>query len=262
MKSKFTSNPILILLLLAFLMLSCKNDTKANNTNIDNEINLDEAKTNEMFLNTLQTGEPVEEDEVMTGSFILDDDDRYQAVYSSQNYETFYELYAKPIFDGDYLTDIKFRIVNYKGPVDIGFVDLEQTKNELKYSKKDKTLRLSLLVKGLPLKSNITKTLALKNKIHKDSIKRFNVYRTLIPMTGVGDTNAMYLGVFDNEFFYRSGLGKPVERELKPGHYGYKHPKSENNSMVDYTHDIADKEVIIILGKDSNCHTSTLVVKN
>ncbi|QMU64894.1 MAG: hypothetical protein GKR88_11725 [Flavobacteriaceae bacterium] len=210
MRNKFT---IAITFFTLFLFLSCKVcKIKLNNKQ--------EAGTSANF----------------SGSYMLQENDRYQILYASQNYGTFYSVYSKFFFKNDYLEKIEFKIINYKGLVNIGFLDCKNgcIRSDLT---KNGTLKIDLPVKGMAQKSTI---LYKPNaKIHIDSLQNIFVQRHLVKLNTKGErTNK---GVFDTEYYYRSG-NFTDSRKIRPG-------------MVA---DSIKRDSITLFAISNNCHSSIL----
>ena len=153
----------------------------------------------------------------LIGYINLNDTENYQAIYNSQLYGTFFSIYAKftkvksakdDMLDHHKLEKIDFKIINYKGLLNIGIVDAGDLEN---LGDKHK-IRLQVQALG---GSNC---ISVSCKNYKIKIKdTFIVERELIKMHRNGE--ALYAGLFDDEFYYREGLpnnGEYKERSPKP----------------------------------------------
>jgi hypothetical protein len=130
--------------------------------------------------------------------------DRNQFIYGSQSYETSYAIYAKfnvqPSNVTDHVTikDIEYRIINYKGILNIGF----HSEPFLSYDEKKRILHIGVEVIGASNNDFLVKNQNLE--INKNCLQ-LSVNRKLIPLDG-GDGSAQYHhGLFDSEFHYRDG---------------------------------------------------------
>lgn len=195
-----------------------------------------------------------------TGSFQLDDAGRFQQVYSSQNYGTFYELYAKCNLKNDYVTSIDLEIINFKGPMNIGFATSNKLKSKIKFpsANSDSIMGLHLVVKGLG--SYHKKTIPLPKKVHKDSIKHFNIVRTLMPLNSDIKLKTENQ-VFDDEFYYRSGIGEPMKRNYKEGQYNPDDPDIDFSEFIEQINSDLD---IHPLGNSGKCYKAqnNVYIKN
>ena len=149
----------------------------------------------------------------LSGSFIINDFSRMQSLYSSQNYGTFYEVYALCNFENDLLKSIDLKLVNYKGPINIGFLNKLGGNCKLKFDLKSKTLCLILVVKGLG--NYDSTTITVNENVPIDEIDEFNTYRLLMPLNVNSD--GLENNVFDEEYYYRSGISTIDSREKRDG---------------------------------------------
>lgn len=150
-------------------------------------------------------------------NILLRDGIGYQDVYSSQNYGTFYTIYMK--FNCSInknivnLTDIKFKIVNYKGTINLGIKTADYHINE-----KTGEVQFNITVQALRRRKKskvITCELNL-NEIGSSLV----INRILIPMKGFKsdrNPNSYNATIFDEEFYYRDGPENPDSRELQGG---------------------------------------------
>jgi hypothetical protein len=204
-----------ILFFLAFnaILVSCNPEVTSSTSNKDGTSKETGKETNDGV--TMASQELMSDTYV--GSFIIKEEDKYQAIYSSQNYDTFYQIYCKPhvSLTNDTLDSLEFRIINYKGPINIGFAENDEHKSEADYE--EGILGLKLVVKG---NSNIySKVIDLRDKnIKKEALTTLFIYRVLLRLS---EGKAMSLGgIFDSEFHTRSGFDT-LSKRLVPGLEGY-----------------------------------------
>ncbi len=180
---------------------------------------------------------------------------RFQQVYASQVYGTFFTVQARfqtaerenP--EGDYFIEkMDFEVINYKGILDIGLVDI-QGPNSFRDKVEDPTLQifqLQMRAMGPQQSENIpeyTKSgVAINAWISKGQVLQF--VRTLVKLHD--DETPLAGGIFDSEFYYREGLRKsnnydPIEpkpqtsMDERSDSYNYSSgalcPKSKNYVM-------------------------------
>ena len=209
-----------------------------------------------------------------TGSYFISETNRFQSVYSSQNYGVFYELYTKANFHKEEKIDViksfEFIIVNYKGPLNLGFADLDIKKDELFHNKEDQVLGLRIVLSGKNNKNYLKIEVPESWGVTKKNIKQLNVFRMLVPLNGLKLKNAMEGNIFDTEFYERNGIYITRKKIVPSGNYDFDDennfgPAIEKIATPDFANNILNlnnKEGdISILAKDSNCYTSSMFVK-
>ncbi len=151
-----------------------------------------------------------------SGAINLKNEQGFQEIYSSQNYGTFYSIYIS--FDSEkdetdekiiLLKNIKFKIVNYKGIINLGIVDVmwnpKITREEVGFK---------IMVEGMAKDKTF---LFPTNKVFKIDTSRFSKFvieRELLEMSFFDKTkNPNDNLVFDNEFYYRDGLDFNITHE-------------------------------------------------
>jgi len=145
------------------------------------------------------------------GNLNLNEKNCYQVCYSSQLYGTFFSVFAK--FDcvkngKDYtLNKIEFKVINYKGILDIGIVNVSG------FAPGTKNHTIKLEVKAMGGNQDITFNCA--GQIVKEN-DWLIIERTLLPIHN--NTDPIRNNVFDDEFFYREGLhnGNYDQRQPAP----------------------------------------------
>ena len=176
----------------------------------------------------------------LTGSFILQpESERYQVIFASQNYGTFYAFYAKLNFAKDHLESIDFKLVNYKGIINLGFLNNNDRGIKFDFSPETGTLDIEIIIKGLT-QNYETNKLYIGESISANDIKNIFIARKLKRMANNGSEID---GVFDNEFHYRSGN---IKNERKP-----RVSWEEENQKIDF-----EKKAF-----DGNCDFSKLETK-
>jgi hypothetical protein len=203
----------------------------------------------------------------LIGSFVIkngknkEEKHPFMAVYSSQNYGTFYQVYCRPVFDEskqEFLKFLEFKIVNYKGPINLGLE--HKNKFEVDYDGSG-TLGVKLAVKANG--PNQLVRINVRNwNIQKEGLKALNIYRVLSKMYS-GNIAIQRNRMFDSEFYTRSGLGVPIKKKLVPGLEGYENDESDiikdeynmkNLLLIDPSKDIN------LLGAGLNCYSATNMV--
>lgn len=161
-----------------------------------------------------------------SGSLLINENEklknRFQIIFSSSSYGTDYSVYAqfnceKIKNDNENIrVNIVFKIINYKGIINIGFDENEVT---YEYDNKKETLDIKLHVKGLGSK------LKSHNKKHNVILPRHKnievlVDRKLSTLSGkpasAGNSveDCFVNGVFDNNYYYREGNFFQVRKDF------------------------------------------------
>ncbi len=155
----------------------------------------------------------------------------YQFLYASQLYQTIFAVYGTFNFekcsskDKICLKDVTLRLVNYKGPINLGLTDLEC----LNYYDNSQGHNIYFGVQACSKKLQKTVTCEEKIEIVQGEPTRVTFNRILIPMDGkLFDPKNRPTPIplkeeqeyFDEEFHFRDNpnLGN---RPLMPGMYGY-----------------------------------------
>lgn len=188
----------------------------------------------------------------------------YHLLYGSQLYNTLFAIYGKFIFDLDatgaicYLQRIDFKLVNYKGTVNIGFAKEDILSNEAED-------QLYVFVQGLRRKTIHGYAFKKPMEIERGNRCPLVINRILNPLKGetfdVDNVASRRITsrdyemldmddgekVFDNEFKYRDGLGY-LDRPLQPGMLGYEKSKETKDGKS------------YLLGSP-RCHQSNVMLK-
>lgn len=137
-------------------------------------------------------------------SLTPEDRKKFQVVYSSQLYGTFFSVYACFKFTdtkvgGDFEL-VTFKIHNYKGPINIGIKEVVYDSTEQQFL---------ITVQGLgESKDDFEKVATFKNGISFSASKPMKFERKLVPLNDRdSDSNHMPFkhGFFDSEFYKRDG---------------------------------------------------------
>ncbi len=153
-----------------------------------------------------------------------EENQRFQAIYASQRYGTFYGLYGKFNIEKrgkkTLLHRIDLKLLNYKGILDIS---IETDEDSVAIDEKAKELNRNIPVILLKVKvkakiqdPNYESYVQPPKPIEITPGTFFSVITDVIPMgfNKDEDRKGAYLGgVFDNEFFYRDG-NSFVERKV------------------------------------------------
>lgn len=182
-----------------------------------------------------------------------EENDRYQAVYASQHYGTFYGIYGKfkiEKLNGEILLHrIDLKLINYKGVLNMSMSkELEVDENAKELIRNLHVVLLKVKVQAKLDDSNDESHYIFEKPlpIHKGTF--FSVVSDLIPLCGTkgNEMEPEVCGVFDNEFYYRDGLSNekrkmteiPLEKGDNSGKYkGYKFdsrllPKLDDNGQA------------------------------
>ncbi|MFY0631122.1 MAG: hypothetical protein JXR05_12130 [Flavobacteriaceae bacterium] len=167
-----------------------------------------------------------------------EENDRYQAVYASQRYGTFYGIYGKfkvEKLNGKILLHrIDLKLINYKGVLNMSMnKELEVDENAKELIRNLYVVLLKVKVQAKLDDSNDESHYIFEKPlpIHKGTF--FSVVSELVPLCGTkgSEMEPEVCGVFDNEFYYRDGLSNekrkvseiPLEKGSPDGSYkGYK----------------------------------------
>ncbi|WP_046758505.1 hypothetical protein [Kordia jejudonensis] len=145
---------------------------------------------------------------------------RWQTIYSSVLYGTFFQIYGRFDFDSttNMLMHVEFKIFNYKGAIDLGLVNVKLNYTREYASIYDvpfgfKTIRvLSFDVEIKALHTNDTIKLDINPTYNLKETDKKSIYleidRKLVSLANRG-INFGDKGVFDTEFYYRDGLRAP-----------------------------------------------------
>jgi len=197
-------------------------------------------------------------DDSLVGTFMIPNpekrkDNPYQAIFSSQNYGTFYQVYCKPILaknDNNILEALKFKIVNYRGPLNIGFSETSKYKTSGKFNPDNGNLAIQLVVKANSNESDFTLPVRKEN-IKNGKLNNLNVYRILLKMNP-DDLSTNSIGVFDYEYYDRSGNFR-IKKKKVPGHEDYE-MIPDTQTVVDL--DFLASDEFQILGAGLNCYSA------
>jgi len=142
------------------------------------------------------------------------EDTRFQFVYGSQLYGTFFGLFAKFKFDIDSskqsanIKRIDFELINYKGILNIEIESIDVYPNYEEIETKNDVLYIDLFVKaGIgDHKPTIGYTKEFSKSIKVTNGSYFSIYRTLLPLKSDSDSDQnTYKNVYDSEFHERDG---------------------------------------------------------
>ncbi len=170
--------------------------------------------------------------------------ERFQYVYSSQLYGTFFNIYGKFNYDenSSKLISAQFSIVNYKGAFNIGIKKVNFKGKKLKSikgyeleisNKKSKGFDVEKEVHNF--KSNDNSVNCISFNIHVQALNKNIVSKEILINEIILSSDNQFLEihrkvkpikrkyankiVFDSEYFYRDGLREPLElrREYRDG---------------------------------------------
>jgi len=146
-----------------------------------------------------------------TVSLTPDDNNRFQVVYASQRYGTFFGVFAKfkirKAGDQTLLDQVDFELINFKGPVNISLVKIA-IDTEARERIRDVDLILAKLDFQQAMGLAVTeRSFSFANPIEIKKDSYFSIISDLLPLSGGHDTKVAFVnGFFDSEYFYRDGL--------------------------------------------------------
>lgn len=142
----------------------------------------------------------------LIGYVCPEDQENYQVLYSSQLYGTFFSVYVRfncktTAVDHYVLKSIDFKLINYKGLLDIGIVNIN---GPWEYEEELNHPELKLFnIEVRALSGNENYTLPCENLV----VNRGDYIYTQRTLTRLHDGgNAHANKIFDEEFYYREGL--------------------------------------------------------
>lgn len=140
--------------------------------------------------------------------------DYYQAIYTSQSYGTFYVVYAEFTTEDDndnyYVKNIKLKLVNYKGLINLGIADAT-FKPILDADGHSRGALINLTVKAFENDSFTVSNCDSNHPFPKKDAQLL-VNRNLAAMHS--NKSPLEKGVFDEEFYYRDGIDPRGEKGL------------------------------------------------
>ena len=146
-----------------------------------------------------------------TVSLTPEDNDRFQVVYASQRYGTFFGVFAKFKIRKEenktLMDQIDFELINYKGLVNISLVQID-IDTEAKETIRDVDVILAKLDFQQAMGPAVTeRSFSFANPIEIKSDSYFSIVSDLLPLSGDHNIKEAFVnGFFDSEYFYRDGL--------------------------------------------------------
>ena len=166
-----------------------------------------------------------------------EENNRYQAVYASQHYGTFYGIYGKfkveKQKDEILLHQIDLKLINYKGVLNMSMdTELELDESARELVRDVDVILLKVKTQAKLDNSNDESSYIFEKPLSIQKGTFFSVVNELIPLCGKkgNEMEPEFCGVFDNELFYRDGLSNekrkvteiPLEKGDNSGKYeGY-----------------------------------------
>lgn len=153
-----------------------------------------------------------------SASLALENDQRDQLLLASQNYGTFYCIYAQFEVEKNILKSINFNIINYKGLINLGFLANDEpstdgfpnsNNSKIYVFDEGETLFIGIPVKGGTCNKETffeSKNIYGSKEIDITNITKVIVFRGLVK-NGAKEQDEMF---FDSEFVYRDGIGDNV----------------------------------------------------
>lgn len=157
-------------------------------------------------------------DKILTGTVVVPESKRSQLIYSSQAYNTHFNIFAEFIGDYDIITKMNFEFVNYTGPINLGIVDIGDI--EVTSTNKTNFYILPVTIQGLPEKNKVKTCKEFKNgefKLNSTKANYLIIIRNLKMLKDDRESNSSayqteldpdstFNEVFDSEFFNRDGI--------------------------------------------------------
>ena len=146
-----------------------------------------------------------------TISLSPNDNDRYQAVYASQRYGTFFGIFAKFNIEKKdetiLLHHIDLELINYKGILNLSIVGVEIDVEAREKKRNIPVILLKVYVMAKIERIETEKRVTLDRPLVIQKGMYFSVFSQVLPLSGATNKNAPFVkGVFDDEFHYRDGL--------------------------------------------------------
>lgn len=140
-----------------------------------------------------------------------EENERFQAIYASQRYGTFYGIYGKfniqRIDDAIVLHHIDLELINYKGILNLSIVGAEIDVEARERKRDIPVILLKVYVMAKIDSVESEKQVVLKKPLELKQGMHLSVISETIPLSGSNNKDAPFVkGVFDNEFHYRDGL--------------------------------------------------------
>jgi hypothetical protein len=151
-----------------------------------------------------------------------EENNRYQAIYASQRYGTFFGLYGKFNIEKKgkktLLHGIDLKLMNYKGILNMSIENKPDSiaidEEAVELNRDLNVVLLKVQIRAKINDPNYEGSLRLLHPIEITGGTYFSVISDLIPLCGHKDIKAPYQdGVFDDEFFFRDGISN-VERKV------------------------------------------------
>jgi hypothetical protein len=146
-----------------------------------------------------------------TVSLSPEDNDRFQAVYASQRYGTFFGIFAKfniqKTGKATILHHIDLELINYKGILNLSLVSAEIDVNAREKNRDIPVILLKVYVMAKIDSVETEQQVILDKPLSIQKGMYFSVISETIPLSGSPKKNAPFVkGLFDDEFHYRDGL--------------------------------------------------------
>ncbi len=146
-----------------------------------------------------------------TVSLSPEDNDRFQAVYASQRYGTFFGVFAKFNIQKKgtsiVLYHIDLELINYKGILNLSIVSAEIDGFAREKNRDIPVILLKVYVMAKIDSVETEKQVVLDRPLVIQKGMYFSVISETMPLSGSEKKNAPFVkGVFDDEFHYRDGL--------------------------------------------------------
>lgn len=150
-----------------------------------------------------------------------DNNDRYQLIYTSQNYGTFYGVFGKFSVEAQTLKKVDLKLINFKGEVNLGiyhaeFIGFGEEDIERLLTEGIDTVKcgiINLHVRALEVKKDFT-NINISCNLEDLKDHYLSIRRSVVPI------NKECSEVFDTEYYYRDGLRS--EYEFSQSYLDYK----------------------------------------
>ncbi len=146
-----------------------------------------------------------------TVSLTPDDNDRFQVVYASQRYGTFFGVFGKFKIRKEenktLLDQIDFELINYKGPVNISLIKIEIDTVAIETVRGIDTILAKLDFQQAMGPAVTERSFSFAPPVEIKQNSYFSIISDLLPLSGSHDSKVDFVnGFFDSEYFYRDGL--------------------------------------------------------
>lgn len=157
----------------------------------------------------------------LSGTYVMNDsDNRKQFFYASQCYGTLFAIYIKiNVKKNNEIENIDFELINYKGMVNLGFLEDSTHNRGINVVREKDTLVINFPIKAMTKQYKATFTPKKEEAINVSGLTVIAGERSLLRYDEYTPSNYQENVFFDEEFYYRNGKDKG-EFSVKPARRG------------------------------------------